>query len=99
MVETISSMQRLRSLEISGHSERYYDPSALGRLPMLDDLRVMMPDSLFRDKLRGLLRTLSERKRGGLRGLGIIARVSCHGRCHLSRTEKSYGILMARTRP
>ena len=66
---------------------------------MLDDLRVMMPDSLFRDKLRGLLRTLSERKRGGLRGLGIIARVSCHGRCHLSRTEKSYGILMARTRP
>jgi len=76
MVETISTMQRLRSLEISGHSERYYDPSALGKLPLLDDLRVMMPDSLFRDKLRGLLRTLSERKRGGLRGLGIIARVS-----------------------
>ena len=76
LVERICDLTHLRSLEISGHSHRYYDPKLLGRLPALEDLRVMMPDSNFRDALVGILKALDGRPRRGLQGLAIVCRVS-----------------------
>lgn len=75
MVEAISFLPKLRTLEISGHSERYFDPTLLGRLPALEDLRVMMPDQKFVNALPGIVKSLAETNRGGLKGLGIICRV------------------------
>jgi len=75
LVEVISTHPKLRSLEISGHSNRYYDPKLIGRSPNLEELRVMMPDPNFKDSLLGVLRDLSERSQGGLKSLGLICRV------------------------
>lgn len=72
LVETIVDLDHLRSLEVSGHSRRYYEPRSLGGLPKLEDLRVMMPDPHFRDGLLPLVKDLEARTMGGLRGLGII---------------------------
>jgi hypothetical protein len=69
------ALPHLRSFEVSGHSYRYYDPKMLGDMPALEDLRVMMPDSLFKDALLSVIRRLAARQGGGLRGLGIIHRV------------------------
>ena len=77
LVETIINLEHLRSLEVSGHSRRYYEPQSLGALPKLEDLRVMMPDPNFRDGLLPLAKELDARPTGGLRGLGIIHLVSC----------------------
>lgn len=71
----MSELSSLRSLEISGHSYRYYDAKLLGSMPHLEDLRVMMPDSAFRDVLVDVVKRLDARPAGGLRGLGIICRV------------------------
>jgi hypothetical protein len=71
----MSELSSLRSLEISGHSYRYYDAKLLGSMPHLEDLRVMMPDSAFRGVLVDVVKRLDERPKGGLRGLGIICRV------------------------
>lgn len=70
------SLKRLRTLEISGHSHRYYTPTLLGKSSSLDDLRVMMPDSDFGASLVKVVRDLDARTVGGLRGLAIVARVS-----------------------
>lgn len=75
LVEVIRSHQKLRSLEISGHSNRYYDPKLLGTSPNLEDLRVMMPDPKFKDTLLGVLENLDGRDQGGLKSLGLICRV------------------------
>jgi hypothetical protein len=75
LVEVISTHPRLKSLEISGHSNRYYDPKLIGRSPNLEELRVMMPDPNLKDSLLGVLRDLSERSQGGLKSLGLICRV------------------------
>jgi hypothetical protein len=75
LVEVISIHPRLKSLEISGHSNRYYDPKLIGRSPNLEELRVMMPDPNLKDSLLGVLRDLSERSQGGLKSLGLICRV------------------------
>jgi hypothetical protein len=75
LVERMSELPGLRSLEISGHSYRYYDAKLLGSMPHLEDLRVMMPDSAFRDVLVDVVKRLDARRTGGLRGLGIICRV------------------------
>jgi len=76
LVEVISTHPQLKSLEISGHSNRYYDPKLIGRSPNLEELRVMMPDPNLKDSLLGVLRDLSERSQGGLKSLGLICRVS-----------------------
>jgi hypothetical protein len=75
LVEVISFHPKLKSLEISGHSNRYYDPKSIGRSPNLEELRVMMPDTTWKDCLVGILKNLDERSQGGLRSLGIICRV------------------------
>jgi hypothetical protein len=62
-------------LEISGHSYRYYDPKSIGGSPNLEELRVMMPDTNFKNCLLGIVKELDERDQGGLQGLGIICRV------------------------
>ena len=76
LVERISVLPQLSSLEISGHSYRYYDPRLLGQLESLEDLRIMMPDSTLRDALVDIVQTLDSRPSGGLKGLGIVCRVS-----------------------
>lgn len=76
LVEVIFTHPGLKSLEISGHSNRYYDPKLIGRSPNLEELRVMMPDPNLKDSLLGVLRDLSERSQGGLKSLGLICRVS-----------------------
>lgn len=76
LVERIASLQHLRSLELSGHSYRYYNPKLLGHLPALDDLRVMMPDSNFKTALVDIIQELDRRPVGGLRGLALVCRVS-----------------------
>jgi len=75
LVEVISTHPRLKSLEISGHSNRYYNPKLIGRSPNLEELRVMMPDPNLKDSLLGVLKDLSERSQGGLKSLGLICRV------------------------
>lgn len=75
LVDTLSTLPRLKSLEISGHSYRYYDPTLVGRFPALEDLRIMMPDSLWGDNLVKVVRKLAGRESGGLKGLGLICRV------------------------
>lgn len=75
LVDTLMTLPRLRSLEISGHSYRYYDPTLIGRFPALEDLRIMMPDSLWGENLVKVVRELDKRESGGLRGLGLICRV------------------------
>lgn len=84
LVERISTLTHLRTLEISGHSERYYDPNLLGRLPDLEDLRIMMPDANFAEALVGILQTLDAKPMGGLRGLAIVCRVDLSYRYSLS---------------
>ncbi|WWC92354.1 uncharacterized protein L201_007311 [Kwoniella dendrophila CBS 6074] len=76
IVEQIADLSHLRSLEISGHSYRYYDPALLGIMPSLEDLRIMMPDPNLKSKLVEVNKSLSERPNGGLRGLGIICQSS-----------------------
>jgi hypothetical protein len=76
LVETIADHPKLRSLEISGHSYRYYDPASLGRSTSLEELRVMMPDTNLRDRLVGIIKELHKREKGGLKSLGVICRVS-----------------------
>lgn len=77
-MRAISQLPHLASLELSGHSYRYYDPRLLGKMPALQDLRIMMPDALCKDTLLPVIRELDKRPGGGLRGLGIIHRVSLH---------------------
>ncbi|WVR08647.1 hypothetical protein IAU60_005704 [Kwoniella sp. DSM 27419] len=74
--ENITGLRHLRSLEISGHSYRYYDPSLIGVMPALTDLRIMMPDMNLKSKVAHITRDLSARPNGGLRGLGIICQNS-----------------------
>ncbi|KIR35721.1 hypothetical protein I352_01999 [Cryptococcus deuterogattii MMRL2647] len=76
LFETISHLPRVQSLEISGHSYRYYDPSLLGTFSSLKDLRIMMPDPHMKSKLVGLVTALDEREQGGLKGLDIICQSS-----------------------
>ncbi|ORX40973.1 hypothetical protein BD324DRAFT_612737 [Kockovaella imperatae] len=76
LVDNIANLRHLRTLEISGHSRRYYDPRVLSRLPALEELRVMMPDATFRDSLLGLVKSFDARSNGGLRGLAVVAKVS-----------------------
>nr|XP_018259775.1 uncharacterized protein I303_07845 [Kwoniella dejecticola CBS 10117]OBR81933.1 hypothetical protein I303_07845 [Kwoniella dejecticola CBS 10117] len=76
LVERIADLSHLRSLEISGHSYRYYDPSLIGTMPALEDLRIMMPDPNLKSKLIDAVNALSDRPVGGLRGLGIICQAS-----------------------
>jgi hypothetical protein len=75
LVEVISTHPRLKSLEISGHSNRYYDPKLIGRSPNLEELRVMMPDPNLKDSLLGVFQALDAREQGGMRSLGLICRV------------------------
>ena len=74
-MRAVTSLPKLQSFEVSGHSYRYYDPKMLGDMPALQDLRVMMPDALLKDALLPVIRKLDSRPGGGLRGLGIIHRV------------------------
>ncbi|WWC72622.1 uncharacterized protein I206_106585 [Kwoniella pini CBS 10737] len=76
LLETIAGLSHLRSLEISGHSYRYYDPSLIGTMPALEDLRIMMPDPNLKSKLVEVVKALSNRPIGGLKGLGIICQAS-----------------------
>jgi len=76
MGETIARLGHLRSLEISGHSVGYYDPKLFASSALLEDLRIMIPDSKLIAALPGIVKALAGRRTGGLRGLGIIARVS-----------------------
>ncbi|WVF68162.1 hypothetical protein IAT40_002927 [Kwoniella sp. CBS 6097] len=76
LVETIADLDHLKSLEISGHSYRYYDPSLIGTMPALEDLRIMMPDPNLKSKLVDVVQALGKRPGGGLRGLGIICQNS-----------------------
>lgn len=76
MMKIIVTLKHLRALEISGHSRWYYDPSLLGSMPALEDLRVMLPDQTSRHALKDVLKNLADRPIGGLKGLGIIAMVS-----------------------
>ncbi|OCF33621.1 hypothetical protein I316_04695 [Kwoniella heveanensis BCC8398] len=75
-IETIADLDHLTSLEISGHSYRYYDPALLGTMPALRDLRIMMPDPNLKSHLVDVVKTLAQRPAGGLRGLGIICQTS-----------------------
>lgn len=77
LVEEISRLTHLRTLEISGHAYRYYDPKLLASLPKLSDVRFMMPDTTVRDSLLHIAKELDARPGGGLRGLSLICRVSC----------------------
>lgn len=47
----------------------------IGQFPALEDLRIMMPDSLWGENLVNVVRELDKRELGGLRGLGLICRV------------------------
>ena len=76
IVETLTSLPNLRTLEISGRSIDHYDPRVLGTLPQLESLRIYMPDNGYRETLLPLLEELHQRPQGGLRGLEIIASVS-----------------------
>ncbi|WRT70742.1 uncharacterized protein IL334_007741 [Kwoniella shivajii] len=76
LLERIADLSHIRSLELSGHSYRYYDPALIGTMPALDDLRIMMPDPNLKSKLVDVIKSLSERKIGGLKGLGIICQSS-----------------------
>jgi hypothetical protein len=85
LVTHITSLRHLRSLELSGHARFYFDPRMIGRMESLQDLRFMMPDQTIKDSLLTIVEALSQRKRGGLRGLGLICRVGCavsHIRLH-----------------
>jgi hypothetical protein len=75
LVNHITSLRQLRSLELSGHARFYFDPRIIGRMESLQDLRFMMPDQTIKDSLLIIVEALSQRKRGGLRGLGLICRV------------------------
>ena len=75
LVEVISSHPKMRSFEISGHSNRYYDPKLIGHSPKLEELRIMMPDQNWKDHLLEVLEQLDQRHQGGLSSLGIICRV------------------------
>ena len=70
----ITSLPSLRALEISGHSTHAYDPTALGAMPHLEDLRVMMPDATFKSALGDVLAALSSRPTGGLRSLALVCK-------------------------
>lgn len=74
-MERICDLSHLRSLELSGHSYRYYDPALLGDMHALEELRIMMPDPNLKSKLIGAIKALGERKGGGLTSLGIICQV------------------------
>ena len=74
-MKSIVALPRLRLLEISGHSYRYYDPALLGSISQLHDLRITMPDAIFRDALLGIVRQLDEKPQGGLKGFAIVAKV------------------------
>ncbi|KAK8850569.1 hypothetical protein IAR55_004487 [Kwoniella newhampshirensis] len=76
LLEKISDLDHLRSLEITGHSYRYYDAALFGCMPALEDLRIMMPDPNLKSKLVGVVSALGQRKRGGLKSLGIICQTS-----------------------
>ncbi|WWD20751.1 hypothetical protein CI109_105227 [Kwoniella shandongensis] len=76
LLEKVSDLDHLRSLEITGHSYRYYDPALLGCMPALEDLRIMMPDPNLKSKLVDAVKELDKRRCGGLRGLGIICQSS-----------------------
>ncbi|ORY31235.1 hypothetical protein BCR39DRAFT_527024 [Naematelia encephala] len=76
LVEVVSKLDHLRSIEISGHSYRYYDPKMLGRPPALQDLRIMMPDPTFRDAFPDIMSEFGARKDGGLRGLALVCKSS-----------------------
>ena len=75
LVERITELQHLRTLEISGHSRRYYDPRLLGKVPRLEELRILMPDSTFRDALVDLIKAFDARPQGGLTGFAVVAKV------------------------
>ncbi|WVQ85859.1 hypothetical protein IAT38_008027 [Cryptococcus sp. DSM 104549] len=74
--ETISKLERLRSLEITGHSQGQFDPSLIGKMSALEDLRIMMPDSLTKSVLVDAVTSLSERPGCGLKDLGLICQGS-----------------------
>jgi hypothetical protein len=75
LFQVIANLPKLRILELSGHSHRYYNASLLGGMQALEDLRIMMPDSELRDSLVKVVKSLGERKQGGLRGLALICLV------------------------
>lgn len=74
-MERICDLSKLRSLELSGHSYRYYDPALLGDMHALEELRIMMPDPNLKSKLVSAVKALGERRGGGLTSLGIICQV------------------------
>lgn len=47
----------------------------IGRFPALEDLRIMMPDSLWGESLVKVVCELDKRDQGGLKGLGLVCRV------------------------
>lgn len=75
LVQQISRHKRLRSLEIAGHAEHSYDPALIGHMDSLEELRVMMPDALWRHTLPEVAKRLADRDCGGLRALALICRV------------------------
>lgn len=91
-MQRVAHLPRLRSLEISGHSYRYYDPRIIGTMACLEDLRIMMPDALLKEMLLPIIRQLDKRPGGGLRGLGIIHRVGAILR-HQAATRKDAALL------
>ncbi|BEJ15048.1 hypothetical protein CspHIS471_0408150 [Cutaneotrichosporon sp. HIS471] len=53
---------------------RLFDPSLLGHMPSLRDLRIMMPDPTFRAVLPTIAQQLDARTNGGLWGLALVCR-------------------------
>ncbi|KAK4688478.1 hypothetical protein P7C73_g1620, partial [Tremellales sp. Uapishka_1] len=76
IVELISALPKLHHLEISGRSDRHFDPYLLAQMKTLKDLRIMMPDHTFRDALSSITSELSRRPQGGLRGLALVSQKS-----------------------
>lgn len=97
LVETLAQLPHLKSFEVSGHSYRYYDPTALGRLPVLEELRIMMPDSCLGEKLVSVIRSLDEREQGGLLSLGLICRVCSLATCSWDSVERSRALRWSTT--
>lgn len=75
LVETITQLDHLRYLEISGHANMHYAPRLIGQMMALEELRVMMPDSVWGHYLVDILKELAGRKMGGLKGLALVCRV------------------------
>ncbi|TXT05911.1 hypothetical protein VHUM_03672 [Vanrija humicola] len=74
LFDVVASLPKLQHVELSGHASRLFEPTLLATMPQLRDLRVYMPDAVFRTALFDVITLLCDRPIGGLEGLALICK-------------------------